>query len=715
MPHSLRRRRRRQHVTNDFISRPRERDVPVTAATHAYLHENDCGELSPAAAHLPIHLSAPPYRSFELNTPHAAWAPQPDQRGYFDYLFQLADADGAGEVTGPAAVAFFSRSGLDRTALKATWDAANLRGGRSLSRLEFPIAMRVVALAQAGLPPTRETLLATASQPLPPPRFVGPWAITPEDASKFAGIFRTVDTDGDGLVSGGEAVGLFTKSGLDRPVLKAIWGLSDMDRDGSLDLEEFAVAMQLVVGASRRGMALPASLPLELVPPSKVGVLFPATAASVAAPAPVAAAAAPPAAAALANPEPAIPAPVTASIGLPPLPQGPSLSAHPLTGGGRVSRPSSGSIASVDEAFAGLDAPLATGAVGEAVYAPSALSPPAPAPAAVVATPAAVVSAPSPQLMMGAFSSHAPAAFAARAPSPAVVHAMPPVAPAVPSPATAAAGFSAAPQLSAFSAPAPAPAAAQQQHQHFAPVAHDTDASASAAIAALRSAVTSETSALAARREALSHARGEAASLQAERESLTAQLAALREEGAAEEAAQRSVSGEIAALRAELASLRHAFESSSAALATTRVRGGEARGVAAALAAQLLAATGRGDALSSQARELLERAGAADLAAARVGAAATEVAGLAAQHAAGAESADDDAAVLQAAVAAAEERAARLQGEVASAAARLGRGREGVAAALATLEAAQGELERARAAHEHRFVQARLRQFYARY
>ncbi len=63
----------------------------------------------------------------------AAWRPPPPLAGYFDHLFALA-AEGGDEVTGQASVAFFTRSGLERSQLKQVWDAANLRGGRSLTR-----------------------------------------------------------------------------------------------------------------------------------------------------------------------------------------------------------------------------------------------------------------------------------------------------------------------------------------------------------------------------------------------------------------------------------------------------------------------------------------------------------------------------------------------------------------------------------------------------
>ena len=47
-----------------------------------------------------------------------------------------------------------------------------------------------------------------------------------------------------------------------------VWNLSDIDRDGCLDQDEFAVAMHLA-RESTNGKVLPATLPRELTPPSK--------------------------------------------------------------------------------------------------------------------------------------------------------------------------------------------------------------------------------------------------------------------------------------------------------------------------------------------------------------------------------------------------------------------------------------------------------------
>ena len=61
-------------------------------------------------------------------------------------------------------------------------------------------------------------------------------------------------------------------SGLSSGELFAIWNLSDIDKDGALDADEFAVCMHLIECKTKAGMSIPENLPQALVPPSKRGM-----------------------------------------------------------------------------------------------------------------------------------------------------------------------------------------------------------------------------------------------------------------------------------------------------------------------------------------------------------------------------------------------------------------------------------------------------------
>lgn len=58
------------------------------------------------------------------------------------------------------------------------------------------------------------------------------------------------------------------KSKLPNTVLSKIWKLSDIDNDGMLDEDEFALAMHLI-NIKLDGHEIPTELPQHLVPPSK--------------------------------------------------------------------------------------------------------------------------------------------------------------------------------------------------------------------------------------------------------------------------------------------------------------------------------------------------------------------------------------------------------------------------------------------------------------
>ncbi|XP_062454196.1 EH domain-containing protein 2 [Rhea pennata] len=92
------------------------------------------------------------------------------------------------------------------------------------------------------------------------------WVVT-KDKPKYDEIFYTLSPL-DGKLSGRKARSWMVSTRLPNSVLGRIWQLSDVDRDGMLDHEEFALASHLI-GAKLEGRGLPADLPPHLVPPSK--------------------------------------------------------------------------------------------------------------------------------------------------------------------------------------------------------------------------------------------------------------------------------------------------------------------------------------------------------------------------------------------------------------------------------------------------------------
>ena len=73
----------------------------------------------------------------------------------------------------------------------------------------------------------------------------------------------------DGRVTGANAKKEMMKSKLPKNVLARIWALADVDKDGHLDEDEFALAMYLIDVKVKDDDELPAELPIHLVPPTK--------------------------------------------------------------------------------------------------------------------------------------------------------------------------------------------------------------------------------------------------------------------------------------------------------------------------------------------------------------------------------------------------------------------------------------------------------------
>ncbi|KAG3053781.1 hypothetical protein PC128_g2938 [Phytophthora cactorum] len=226
---------------------------------------------------------------------HAWVPPSPQEQQYYDMLFAHVDDQRRNTINGQQAVAFFARSHVDKTILREVWSIADAQRRSELSRNEFYVAMRLISMAQRGeqVSVQRFFQLAAMQYPLPamegvpPPQQqpvqpqtqmhapqqdfgsvhqqpTGSYALTADEKSKYDIVFQQYDTDHDGFLMGAEAVALFQMSGLDRNLLRDIWSMADVTQDSKLSVQEFYVAMHLIVCVSKRGLPMPPTLPREL-------------------------------------------------------------------------------------------------------------------------------------------------------------------------------------------------------------------------------------------------------------------------------------------------------------------------------------------------------------------------------------------------------------------------------------------------------------------
>ncbi|XP_060890833.1 epidermal growth factor receptor substrate 15-like 1 isoform X2 [Labrus mixtus] len=198
----------------------------------------------------------------------------------YESFYRQVDPGNTGRVGPTEAALFLKKSGLPDITLGKIWDLADPDGKGFLDKQGFYVALRLVACAQSG----QEVSLSSLHLPVPPPKFKDTsspsissstasvpselhWAVRPEEKGKFDGIFESL-APVNGLLSGEKVKPVLINSKLPLDVLGKVWDLSDIDKDGHLDRDEFAVAMHLVYRALEKE-PVPTLLPSSLVPPSK--------------------------------------------------------------------------------------------------------------------------------------------------------------------------------------------------------------------------------------------------------------------------------------------------------------------------------------------------------------------------------------------------------------------------------------------------------------
>nr|XP_046246850.1 epidermal growth factor receptor substrate 15-like 1 isoform X1 [Scatophagus argus] len=196
----------------------------------------------------------------------------------YENLYRQVDPGNTGRVGPTEAALFLKKSGLPDITLGKIWDLADPDGKGYLDKQGFYVALRLVGCAQSG----QEVSLSSLNLTVPLPKFKDTsspslsntsasselhWAVRPEEKSKFDGIFESL-APVNGLLSGEKVRPVLINSKLPLDVLGKVWDLSDIDKDGHLDKDEFAVAMHLVYRALEKE-PVPALLPSALVPPSK--------------------------------------------------------------------------------------------------------------------------------------------------------------------------------------------------------------------------------------------------------------------------------------------------------------------------------------------------------------------------------------------------------------------------------------------------------------
>ncbi|KAL2359693.1 hypothetical protein RJZ56_007452 [Blastomyces dermatitidis] len=242
----------------------------------------------------------------------------PEDVTKFTSLFERSEVQN-GLLSGEHAKQIFERARLPNEILGRIWNLADTKQRGALDATEFIIAMHLLSAYRNGtmrilpqsLPPglydaaarrggVRTSTSSRSSSDIPPvpaipkqfsgsgtqraqsplnrpPQFQstiptqstgGDWMITPQEKVHFDTVFGTVDKANLGYITGDQAVEFFTNAQLPEETLASIWDLADIDSDGQLSKDEFAVAMYLVRQQRTTREPLPQALPPALIPPS---------------------------------------------------------------------------------------------------------------------------------------------------------------------------------------------------------------------------------------------------------------------------------------------------------------------------------------------------------------------------------------------------------------------------------------------------------------
>jgi len=97
--------------------------------------------------------------------------------------------------------------------------------------------------------------------------FDNEWVISSHDKQVYDNIFHDLPLE-RGKLPGAQARQVLLDTGIPKQHLRQIWTLCDMEKQGALDDEEFALAMYLVEQI-KKGKTIPEELTTEMIPPSK--------------------------------------------------------------------------------------------------------------------------------------------------------------------------------------------------------------------------------------------------------------------------------------------------------------------------------------------------------------------------------------------------------------------------------------------------------------
>jgi hypothetical protein len=220
------------------------------------------------------------------------WIPPLDESLALDRWYTALDEGRVQRVGGASIVGFLMKSGIPKDQLRTIWSLGDTGGKGWVSRAEFAVIIRLVAICKAqGGVPSMERYYSTRGDttiPLPPlgdeptpapaPAMglggsssttmdstgggggTSAWVPSPPEAAKIDEWFSSMAA-GSPTIGGAKIVPFLLKSGAPKHVLRECWAIGDADSSGSVDKAQFTVIVRLVMlclaDLSRGGSGVP--------------------------------------------------------------------------------------------------------------------------------------------------------------------------------------------------------------------------------------------------------------------------------------------------------------------------------------------------------------------------------------------------------------------------------------------------------------------------
>jgi len=205
---------------------------------------------------------------------------RPSEHGAYSSLFDVASGGKGSKINGKEAADFLSRSGLPKETLREIWTIADQNEEMALTRENFYIALRLVALAQNQHQVSAESIVSDIEVPLP--KFKGTlgsttgpgqeslidpssnkYSITDEDIQKYAQIYSNMDAEQKGYLTSSQIDIILGKLNLPSNIGNTLKVICDENGTDTFKLPMAIVAIHLARLATR-GVPLPRTVPQSL-------------------------------------------------------------------------------------------------------------------------------------------------------------------------------------------------------------------------------------------------------------------------------------------------------------------------------------------------------------------------------------------------------------------------------------------------------------------